>query len=72
MSRAVKIIAAVVAYEITHTGTDITDLTDLGNEIGVAIQPYLSDDEMGFDLDDLINGVKHGVSLMDGTHNKEK
>lgn len=67
MNKEIKIIAAVVAYEITHVEAPISDLADLGNEVGVAIQPYI-DDEMGFSLDDFISGIKHGVSLGDGTH----
>ena len=63
-----KVIAAVVAYEITHAER-IEDLSDLGNEIGIAIQPYI-EDEMGFNIDNFIDGLKHGISLGDGTHDK--
>ena len=43
------------------------DLADVGNEIGFAIGKYISD-EMGYDLEDFIAGLKHGISLVDGTH----
>lgn len=44
------------------------DLGDLGNEIGVAIGKYVDKDKMGFKLESFLSGVKHGVSLVDGTH----
>jgi hypothetical protein len=44
------------------------DLSDLGNEIGKIIGEYIDNQEMGYELDDLLSGIKHGVSLIDGTH----
>jgi hypothetical protein len=44
------------------------DLSDIGNEIGVAIGKYIEKDKIGYELSDFIAGVKHGVSLIDGTH----
>lgn len=69
MSLLMKLIAAVISYEIAHV-KQMDDLGDLGNEIGIVIQRYF-DDEPGFNLDSFINGVKHGVSLGDGTHDKK-
>jgi len=43
------------------------DLSDVGNEIGFIIGKYISK-EMGFEKEDFINGIKHGISLIDGTH----
>jgi len=45
----------------------VGDLGDVGNEIGIIIGKHISD-EMGYELDDFISGVKHGVSLVDETH----
>ena len=42
------------------------DLSDIGNEIGIVIGKYINK-EIG-DKNDFINGVKHGISLIDGTH----
>lgn len=46
------------------------DLSDAGNEIGIvigkAIEKYKS--KLGWELEDFISGIKHGVSLVDGTH----
>ena len=44
------------------------DLSDLGNEIGIAIGEHINKDKMGYELDSFIAGIKHGVSLVDGTH----
>ncbi len=44
------------------------DLSDIGNEIGIAIGKYLRKRKMGYTKDDFILGIKHGISLVDGTH----
>jgi hypothetical protein len=44
------------------------DLSDLGNEIGMAIGKYVNETKLGFEIESFIAGVKHGVSLIDGTH----
>jgi hypothetical protein len=45
------------------------DLGDIGNEIGIIIGKYLSADKNpGYEFDDFIHGVKHGISLTNGTH----
>ena len=41
------------------------DISDIGNEIGVAIGEHLSTEE---ELNDFISGLKHGISLKNGTH----
>jgi len=41
------------------------DLSDIGNEIGIVIAKYF--DEENTDKD-FIHGLKHGISLTDGTH----
>jgi len=41
-----------------------SDLADLGNEIGILVGKYTQGD----DLDSFIAGIRHGVSLTDGTH----
>ncbi len=44
------------------------DLSDLGNEIGQNIGKMIDDNKLGFDEDDFTSGVRHGVSLIDGSH----
>lgn len=44
------------------------DLSDIGNEIGLIIGKYIEKDKLGYELEDFIAGLKHGISLIDGTH----
>jgi hypothetical protein len=44
------------------------DLSDVGNNIGVAIGKYVNEDKLGYEIESLIAGIKHGISLIDGTH----
>ena len=43
------------------------DLSDIGNEVGIAIAKYIDEDNT---IEDFIHGLRHGVSLVDGTHDK--
>ena len=64
MKRMQKTIKDIIAQleKVTYNG----DLSDVGNEIGIAIAKYLK--KGGFELDDFIMGLRHGVSSIDGTH----
>lgn len=44
------------------------DLSDIGNEIGIVIGKYITVEEPGYDLNDFISGVEHGISLTNETH----
>jgi hypothetical protein len=48
------------------------DVGDLGNEIGIAIAPFLVDWEVddggNWEEDSFKHGIRHGISLIDGTH----
>jgi len=41
------------------------DLADIGNEVGIIIAKYFDEDNT---VKDFIDGLKHGISLTDGTH----
>ena len=41
------------------------DLSDIGNEIGFVLGKYLTTDD---EFNDFIHGLKHGISLTNGTH----
>jgi len=47
------------------------DLSDIGNILGIVIGKYIDENEVGFQKDDFLNGIKHGISLSDGTHDKK-
>lgn len=44
------------------------DLSDLGNDIGINIGDYITDEKLGYEKCDLIAGINHGISLIDGSH----
>lgn len=44
------------------------DLGDVGNEIGIAVGKFINNNKMGYELDSFVSGIKHGISLIDGTH----
>lgn len=44
------------------------DLSDIGNELGIIIAKYIDKNKNGHEIESLIAGIKHGVSLIDGTH----
>lgn len=45
----------------------VGDLGDIGNEIGIIVAKYFSND-LGYEKEDFFSGLKHGISLTDGTH----
>lgn len=47
------------------------DLGDLGNEIGIILGKYTKEGKVGYELSDFEHGIRHGVSLTDGTHFKK-
>lgn len=44
------------------------DLSDLGNDIGLNIGEYIDKDRLGYEKEDLISGIYHGISIVDGSH----
>ena len=44
------------------------DISDIGNEIGIILGKYIDENKMGWELDAFISGIKHGISITDGTH----
>jgi len=44
------------------------DLSDIGNEIGIVIGKYIKKKKLGYEKRSFIDGVNHGISLIDETH----
>jgi len=44
------------------------DLSDLGNDIGLNIGEYIDKDKLGYEREDFISGIHHGISIIDGSH----
>jgi len=54
-----------IKTQLEKVNYDNGDISDVGNEIGIALGQYLSTNE---ELNDFITGLKHGISLTNGTH----
>lgn len=39
------------------------DSSDIGNEIGIVLSEYLVDGSFGWEKDDFISGLNHGINL---------
>ncbi len=63
-SRSVNIINIENIFYIRFIG----DLSDLGNNIGLNIGHYINSEKLGYEKDDFISGLEHGISIIDGTH----
>ena len=60
-------------HNIIKIGIDVFikfngDLSDLGNDIGLSIGKYINNDKLGYEKEDLISGINHGISIIDGSH----
>jgi len=47
------------------------DISDIGNEIGFVIGKFFSKSIDGWEKEDFMAGLFHGISLADGTHDEE-
>jgi hypothetical protein len=47
----------------------VIDISDVGNEIGISIGKYIKNEE---DKRDFVEGIYHGISLIDGTYDSGK
>lgn len=68
MDNKFKQISTELSERLSNLPYQNGDLSDIGNEIGIIIAKHFNDNELGYDLDGFIHGVKHGVSLTNGTH----
>lgn len=68
MENKFKKISTELSDRLSNLPYQNGDLSDIGNEIGIIIAKYFNDKELGYDLGGFIHGVKHGVSITDGTH----
>lgn len=41
------------------------DLSDVGNEIGIVLGNYIENEQ---EFKELVTGIRHGISLTNGTH----
>jgi len=62
-----KLIISELISELQNTKYQ-GDLADIGNLIGLVIGKYVSKTELGYEFDDFVNGINHGISIANGTH----
>lgn len=55
-----------LTHPIDGIGEVKSDENDIGNRIGIAVGKLMG--EMDIDKELFIDGIKHGISLYDGTH----
>jgi len=53
---------------IEYRDNGCLDLGDIGDDVGVVLGEFISRDSLGWDVDDFVWGVYHGISKIDGTH----
>ena len=56
-----------IIYELSNLPYDKGDISDIGNEVGIAIGTILSDISEE-EINDFVSGVRHGISLINGTY----
>lgn len=60
-----------LSYEISKQLSllnENSDMSDVGNVIGIIVAEYFSSTKLGFEKEDFLSGINHGISLVDGTH----
>lgn len=57
-----NILRSEVSRRLSNLPYDNGDLSDIGNEVGIIISKYLSD-QPGWDLDSFTHGLNHGIKL---------
>jgi hypothetical protein len=56
-----------IANHLQNVKYSQADLSDIGNEVGLGLGTFLKDLKQS-EIDEFIFGIKHGISLTNGTH----
>ena len=56
-----------IISELSNLPYDNGDISDIGNEVGIAIGTIISDISEE-EINDFVSGVRHGISLINGTY----
>ena len=54
-----------IKTQLEDVNYDNGDMSDIGNEIGIVLGEFITTES---ELKDFIHGVRHGISLTNGTH----
>jgi len=52
-----------ISERLSNLPYDNGDSSDIGNEIGIVLGLFLSEGSFGWEEDDFISGIKHGIDL---------
>jgi hypothetical protein len=63
-----KIACKEIAERISNLPYENGDVSDIGNEIGMVLGKYIAENSFGWEEDDFISGLNHGISIANGTH----
>jgi hypothetical protein len=54
-----------ISESLSKVSYENGDLSDVGNEVGIAIGNYITTEQ---DFKDFVSGLRHGISLTNGEH----
>lgn len=54
-----------ISESLSKVSYDNGDLSDVGNEVGIAIGNYVTTEK---EFKDFVTGLRHGISLTNGEH----
>ena len=54
-----------IKTQLEDVNYDNGDMSDIGNEIGIVLGDFITTES---ELKDFIHGIRHGMSLTNGTH----
>jgi len=63
-----KKISLEISERLSALPYDNGDVSDIGNEIGIILGKYMSENSFRWEKEDFISGLNHGISLANGTH----
>ena len=63
-----KIACEEISERISNLPYNNGDASDIGNEIGIILGKYMSENSFGWEKGDFISGLNHGISIANGTH----
>lgn len=64
----IELIAKKILRDAKKCPQDMSDMCDLANIIGAIIAEYAENDPEVYE--DFLAGLNHGISIVDGTHDK--
>lgn len=63
-----KEVCLEISQRLSNLPYDNGDISDIGNEIGIVLGKHIQDGSFGWEREDLNFGIKHGISIANGTH----